>query len=169
MKRITSFCIISLFIIQSCFAQDLPFIRQLLSQNNDRYSDYLSIKISSLDYKGFAVIEMSDLVYYFHKIRKLTPSDCLNKVRMVLTKKEVVAVDVKDLEEFRFSKVPNVPTVLSNAKNGKWKFMSTYFRSNNVLKVGISNKERIAIIHQLFQWEIATKIDCESGYLFIDN
>lgn len=68
-----------------------------------------------------------------------------------------------------FKKVLDVPSVTKAAEHGKDSFLRRFFSSNGCIKEGVSQKEEIAIIAQLFYWGVLSYDDCETGYLCIEN
>ncbi|MBK9247362.1 MAG: hypothetical protein IPM69_04425 [Ignavibacteria bacterium] len=66
----------------------------------------------------------------------------------------------------RFRIIPQVESVDSNAKKGKDEFISIYFNRGDVIKP-VTYEEQLAIIQKLFEWNLATYIDDETGALII--
>ncbi|WP_430406845.1 hypothetical protein [Fluviicola sp.] len=65
-----------------------------------------------------------------------------------------------------FREVIQSKELVDNAKKGKEHFIQTYFDDKGVLKSNYY-EEDAAIIDQLFQWEIPSLNDDESGVLYI--
>jgi hypothetical protein len=62
--------------------------------------------------------------------------------------------------------VPDDTTVIANARDGVENFIKTYFEGR-VLKDDIADNERFAIISQLYNFNVTSKIDDETGYLVL--
>lgn len=65
--------------------------------------------------------------------------------------------------------IPKISSVEANAKKGADEFIKIYFDNGKTLKDGIIVDERTAIIQKLFEWEISSKIDDETGYLVMSR
>lgn len=158
--------LIALFFAQSCVAQKQVFQDKVLEFLDDRYCYFLSINITSPKFKGTAIIENDEMFYFLNRTQNMNQMQYVNKMRHLLSNKDTLVVGNIDLEKWEFKTVIKDSIVISNARKGKSKFIDIYFH-NNVLKNGVTDNERTLIIDQLFKWDIATKIDCETGYLVL--
>jgi hypothetical protein len=79
------------------------------------------------------------------------------------------SINITDSLTSSFIKVESVTSVNANAQKGADEFILTYFDNGKVLKDGIKKEERTAIIQKLFEWEIPSRIDDETGYLVISR
>ena len=163
MKRI--FILFSLVIIaQNIFSQERLFNNKVLSFLNDRYCYYLAINISSEKFTGPIVIENDDLFLCLSMTKNITRKEYTILMNNLLTTNKSLKIGDIDLQRWNFYKVQNRPTVMSNARKGRDFFLKTYF-DGYYMKDGISRMDKYLIIYILFKWNIATKINCESGSL----
>ena len=66
-------------------------------------------------------------------------------------------------------RIENIESMAPVAQKGKYHFINTYFDNSRVIKDGITDQERRAIVVQLFKWEVGSYIDDETGYLVIED
>jgi hypothetical protein len=71
------------------------------------------------------------------------------------------------LDKFNFIKVQSSKKIDNNFKKGLNNFIKNYFNNGNVLKNKVTDEEQNYIVKLLFENEIATFIDDETGYLLI--
>lgn len=159
---------IAFLFAQSCVAQNQLFQDKVLSFLDDRYCYFLSINISGPNYKGTVIIENDELFYFLNRTQDINETQYLNMMRQILSKKDTLVVGNIDLEKWDFRIVPKDSIVMSNTRKGEKRFIDIYFH-NNVLKDGITDNIRASVIEQLYKWNIATKIDCETGYLVLSR
>lgn len=156
-----------LLLLFSCTQSETMFLDKVLN-NFDRYSYFIAIDLKSSAYNGRVVIENDDLYYYFEQIKQLDKAAYKNFITNQLQSKEPLNIQNADLVRWNFVKVPIVPSITKNAEKGVDEFIKTYF-DGRVLKDGITDDERTVIINQLFEWEIPSNIDDETGYLVISR
>lgn len=135
-----------------------------VSNDFDRYSFFVSIQLNKSDSKNVFIIENDDLYNFMQSVQNLSKEQYQNMIKDKL--KNNLPLVIQSPSSY-FIKVPNVPSVDVNAKKGIDDFIKTYFDNGKVLKDGITDDERTAIIQKLFEWEIPSKIDDETGYLVI--
>ncbi|GHN02379.1 hypothetical protein WSM22_38680 [Cytophagales bacterium WSM2-2] len=128
-----------------------------------RNSFFISVK--AIDGTNY-VIENDDLYYFLQKQKSIGKEQYRKEIKEKLIKGSSIEISNPNSN---FIKVVNVSTVEASAKKGIDEFIKTYFNKGKVLKAGITNNERTAIIQKLFVWEIASKIDDETGYLVISR
>jgi hypothetical protein len=129
-----------------------------------RYSYFVSIDIEG---KGRFIIENDDLFYFFLKHQNLDKGKYKEFVLSKLIDQS--SINITDSLTSSFIKVESVTSVNANAQKGADEFILTYFDNGKVLKDGIKKEERTAIIQKLFEWEIPSRIDDETGYLVISR
>ncbi|MBI3141718.1 MAG: hypothetical protein HYZ16_02700, partial [Bacteroidetes bacterium] len=154
-------------ILFSCTQKDTMFLDKVLN-DFDRYSYFVAVELESTDYKGRVIIENDDLYYYFEQSQSLNRSAYKDMMFNKLRSDEPLDIESADLERWNFYKIPSIPSVVQTAEKGVEEFIKTYF-DGRVLKDGITDDERTVIIAKLYEWEIPSKIDDETGYLVISR
>lgn len=154
-------------ILFSCTQKDTMFLDTVLD-DFDRYSYFIAVKLESPDYKGQVIIENDDLYYYFEQSQSLSRSAYKDMMFNKLRSNESLNIESTDLERWNFYKIPSIASVAQNAEKGVEAFIKSYF-DGRVLKDGITDDERTAIIARLYEWKIPSKIDDETGYLVISR
>jgi len=159
--------ILMTILLCSCMHNTPMFYNKLLD-NVDGNTYFITIKVKSIEFNGKVVVENSDLFYYFSQIKKINKSDYKKMIIRSLERNSSIEIGNADLVRWNLIKVPLINNVDLNAKKGLEQFIKIYF-NGNVLKDGITDEERTVIIQKLFEWKILTKIDDETGYLFISK
>jgi len=154
-----------LLLLQSCAMENDKFIKKIIS-DFDRYSFFVSIEVESPIYSGKAIIENNDLYHYYNQTQNIDKKKYQDVIYRILRTKLTLNVKNEDFTQFNFLIVPNDTTVIANAQKGVDNFINTYFEER-MLKDDITDNERHAIISQLYNFNIASKIDCETGYLVL--
>ncbi len=129
-----------------------------------RHSYYLSFTASFTDYQGPVIIENDDLYSFFNRDGTLTRETYQNEIVQRLVKN-----DFKFEMKFPnkgFVKVVSLAKVTKSVSKGKERFIKTYFK-NNVIRKNLSEDERSAVISNLFAFQIASKMEDETGILVI--
>ncbi len=157
--------LIMLLILNSCMVNkgiQKPFIDRV-TNDFERYSYFLSIKVGE---KVSYIIENDDLYYYVQNIKSIGKEQYQKEIKVKLINGGSFEINNPNSN---FIKVPNIPSVVANAKKGADEFIKVYFDNGKVLKDGVTDDERTVIIQKRFEWEIASKIDDETGYLVISR
>ena len=82
----------------------------------------------------------------------------------MINEEKPITVVTADINKYNFTVVDPNNTISEEIKKGKKYLLQKYFE-NRVLKDGTSIADRNNIISALFNWNIASRIDDESGYL----
>ncbi|MHC5310116.1 hypothetical protein ACYSNM_08595 [Myroides sp. LJL116] len=154
-----------LLLLNLCLVYKGPestFIDKVLT-DFERYSYYVSFSLANGERY---IIENDDLFYYFQKQDDFSREQYKKEIKEKLI--NGYSIEIKNLNS-NFIEVSDVPRVDANAEKGLDEFIKIYFDNSKTLKDGITDDERIAIIQQLFKWEITSKIDDETGYLVISR
>jgi len=154
-----------LLLLNSCMVSkgtQNTFIDKVLT-DFERYSYYVSFSMTNGERY---IIENDDLFYYLQKQNTFSREQYKKEIKEKLINGS--SIEIKNLNS-NFIKVSNVPSVEANAEKGLDEFIKIYFDNSKTLKDGIADDERTAIIQKLFKWEIASKIDDETGYLVISR
>lgn len=153
--------IISLVIIQL----SNPFINEV-TQSFGHKSYYVSIMIKLPEDKAPKKYVVQNDRLFGHLIKQLklkSTEDYLLFIRKKLSRNKTLKLN--QLAE-GFREVIRSKELVDNAKKGKEYFIQVYFDDRGVLKSNYY-EEDAAIIDQLFQWEIPSLNDDESGVLLI--
>lgn len=158
--------IILAILFTSCMSSSISFIEKII-HDFDTNSYFIVFQVETDHYNGLVTVPNEGLYYYYHQTNGFTKEEYIEYIRNEFIKKvPVIKSDTLNLHKWDFEKVGKVETIKQNEGIGVDSFISTYFEGR-VLKDNISDEERTAIISQLFEWEIASKIDDETGYLVI--
>jgi hypothetical protein len=141
------------------------FTKKVIS-DFDRHSFYILIKVESPKYNGDAIIENGALYYYFNQTQNIEQKKYQRVIYQTLQKKVKLKINEEDFAQFGFFIVPNDTLVITNAQKGVVDFIEIYF-NGSVLKNDITHDKYYAIISELYKFNVACKIDCESGHLTI--
>ncbi|HLP93284.1 MAG TPA: hypothetical protein VK168_04570 [Saprospiraceae bacterium] len=114
------------------------------------------------------IIENDNLYVYMNRSKKIGKNKYIQKMDKIMAQQKCVDFLSQCSEEDGGYKVKYIERITSVAKLGKEHFITAYF-DNGKLKGSQTKEEKIAIIAQLFEWEIACKQDDESGILVIEN
>lgn len=156
-----------LLLLSSCTNNDSVFFDKLLN-DFERYSWFISVKINSFEYNGKAIIENDDLFYFLNQTQKLDREQYRKVIGEKLKNNGTLEIGQESLVKWNFIKVPDISSINQNAQKGVRKFVKIYF-DGKVLKDGITDEERTAVIQKLFDWKIASKTDDESGCLILSR
>ena len=126
----------------------------------------VTIEVKSSNTTKQYIVENDDLYRFLKRYEELN-----TKTYVSYMKKKMVGHKVLKLKELNsdFVEVVNLNNVNENAKKGKDHFFTTYFTESGVIKKGIDEKEKFAIIQKLFEFNVLSSMDDESGYLCIDR
>lgn len=161
--------IILALILSSCtMNKDTSFYQKVIN-DFDRYSYFISIEVHSEKYNGKFIIENDDLYSYLQQTQKIDREKYKAIIKEKLINHSSLELSNSTQSQSNFIKVPEIESVNANAKKGTDEFIKIYFDNGKVLKDGITDDERTAVIQKLFEWEVASKIDDETGYLILNK
>ncbi|MDR2728846.1 MAG: hypothetical protein LBB56_06915 [Chitinispirillales bacterium] len=147
--------------------EDEMFIKKII-HNNSRDGFYVSVDIESQEYNGKVVVDIGNLYWYFYKTRDLNREESKGIMYWVLKEKltlKIAKCNFNCIQSY-FSIIHDDTAIISNAQKGIDHFIETYF-NGRYIKKDIALGSRNAIINQLYNFNIASQNDCESGYLKI--
>jgi hypothetical protein len=130
------------------------------------HSAFIAIDVQSKEYTGRTVIENAHLYYFFNQIRGYDISDYMAFMKEKLLNKDRISLGNVSLKKWGFFKVSAIKAVETHASNGLEKFIGHYFQGK-VIKDGVGEAERNAVISKLFEFGVVAGIDDETGYLVI--
>lgn len=146
--------------------KDSVFINKVLTDFR-RHSYFLSLNIKSTEYNGRIVIENDELYYYFRMNQQINKQEYKELIINVLKGDSSLKIKDANLKKWHFKKSPVIESVEENAKKGINEFINVYFNDRLVLRNGLTDEVRFAVISQLFEWRIPACVDDQSGYLYI--
>lgn len=181
MKFITVllFCLLT---VQIGFGQSKEFYDKVLNNFNCMYCPIIVIDVESAEYTGRVTIDNGELFSFLNKTKGLNEKDYKDFVKKILVNSEKLKLDnfflsdskesliTKGANSIRFEIVKDSKEIDEIAAKGKEEFIKQFFRKPSdtyVINSGIKNWN--PIINKLFEWQIATSIDDESGFLIIDE
>lgn len=160
--------IIFALILSSCtMNKDTSFYQKVIN-DFDRYSYFISIELHTSNYNGKVIIENDDLYNYLQQTHKIDKEKYKTMIKEKLLNHLSLELSNNNQSQSNFIKVPEIESVNTIAKKGIDEFIKTYF-DGKVLKDGVTDDERTVIIQKLFEWEVASKIDDETGYLILNR
>lgn len=154
-----------LLLTLSSSMENKKFIKEVIS-NFDRYSYFVSMEVESPEYKGKVIIENKDLYNYYNQTQNIDKKKYQETMYRLLKTKSTLKIKKEDFKKFNFLIIYNDTAIISNTRMGVDSFIKTYF-NGRVLKDNITDKERNIIISKLYDFNIVSKIDDETGYLVI--
>jgi hypothetical protein len=155
-----------IFIINCFIVQSDDFIKEV-SNDFNMNSNFLVLDIKSKEYNGTVIIENDNLYLYYYKIYHKDKDSYRLFVKSILKKESFINIGNENLDKFNFIKVQSSKKIDNNFKKGLNNFIKNYFNNGNVLKNKVTDEEQNYIVKLLFENEIATFIDDETGYLLI--
>ena len=160
--------VLLLILLFSCMQSDSVFLDKVLN-DFDSYSYFIALDVEAPNYNGKIIVENEDLYYIFQETKGVSNKEEYKaKVKEAIHNESTLSLNISDFEEWEIYRVLKSRTVNSVFAKGKDRFIAHYF-DGRVLKDGISDDERNAIIEKLFEWEMPSKNDDETGYLVIDK
>lgn len=145
--------------------KDKMFLDKVL-KDFSRNSYFIVLKTGTADRRVLRLIDNDDLYFYFHEKRGLNEEEYKKYIASFLNQNSILELTKNDLNKYGFLEVKNNKEVNADAKKGKDFFLNKYFK-NRVIIDGVTNEKRNYIITVLYDWEIPSKIDDETGYLVI--
>lgn len=153
---------------QSCGQQSDPVFITKVTGDFSRNSVFIAVQVTLANESISSVIENDDLYYYFHKTKGYNEATYKHEIIKILKSKKAVPVTSADFVKYGFRQVNEMKDLQEEARKGKSLLLNKYFK-DNVLVKGVKKETRDVLISLLFEWNIASRIDDESGYLVIDS
>ncbi len=156
-----------LSIAVNCIGNGQSFFDRLVNSHAE-HSYYLVVNVDSPHYKGKTVIENHVLLLFLYRTQGLPKAKYQSFAKDLLMNKSWLKTKEVNLERWGFRKVTKIKTVDDVAAKGKEEFLKHYFsgKAGRVIKAGISDDEKSAIIEKLFEWQIAASHDDQTGLLY---
>lgn len=154
--------------MQDCSQNRHSHFVDKITSDFSRGSYYIVVNVKLSGVVTTSLIENDDLYYFFHKTKGYDEARYKNEVRNIFKKELMLNVAETDFSKFGFIKVVRIPKLDEEAKKGKDFIVGKYF-NNHVIVNGVKGNERNALIKLLFDWNVPSKIDDETGYLVIEN
>jgi hypothetical protein len=157
------------FLFVSCMSQNPVFINKIIS-DFETNSCFIVFRVQTSEYIGEVFVPNEGLYYYYQKTKGFSKEEYKSFVKkQIFRSGPLIVSDTLNLNNWDFKKILNIESVLVNAKKGEAYFINKYFDNKKVLKDGITDDEKAAIIQKLFEWGIPSKIDDETGYLILSR
>lgn len=166
-KRIGLILLLILFLWNTSLSQT-SFWDTILAQPKSRYGPNIVFNICQ-NGQVFKYTTTTSALYTFLKKEFDNYDEYRNYVSGLVLKKECLVIE-NDIElSWRFKRIIDEPTVDSIAQiMGQEEFIKFYF-DNGIIKTEINrNKQKVlSVIDKLFEWNIVTRYDAETGVLYI--
>lgn len=164
-------CILIILMIDALYGYtqkiDSSFLNKL-SSDFSRNSYFVCLNVIIKEKPSSVVIRNDELYFYFHEVKKMNKNSYRGCLKSLIIKNEVITVASINVKKYGFVKVEPNAKIDAVAKDGKKAILSKYFK-NRVLVDGVTNTDKFYIIKLLFDWQIASRIDDESGYLVVEE
>lgn len=157
-----------LITLTGCSQNENSMFLDKILNDFSRNSYFVLINVTSSKGMSLFAIENDDLFYYFHQTKKVTEDEYKKKLLVLLTSKQSLNLDDEEIKKYGFIEVVQNMVIKEISERGKKIFFNKYF-TNCLLKEEIANIDKPYIIKVLYDWNIASRIDDETGYLMIDN
>lgn len=157
--------LIYLIITSSSFAcnqrGDEGFFNKVTSDFS-RNSYFIVVKAEN---KGVEyLIDNDDLFYFFHQTKGFDKASYQKYILPILQFNKSITISDTDISKFGFVKLTRNEYIQAESVKGRDFFTKRFFKGK-ILKDGLSVDERNNIVQVLYKWQIAARIDDESGYL----
>lgn len=139
-----------------------------VTEDFSRNSYFIIVKTGMQNNGTDYLIDNDDLFYFFHQTKGFDKNRYQKYLIPILQSNKSISVSDTDISKFGFIKLTRNEHVYAEAVKGKEAFVNNFFKGK-VLKDGLSVEERNNIVQVLYNWQIATRIDDESGYLILDK
>ena len=131
------------------------------------YSYYVSLVVIYDKQQMRIVIENADLSYMLEKEEGITQSMYYEQMGKVLNKKTPLIVNKHTFLSLKEYQVVPTKKVDNLKKEGINNLIKSLFNEYGALTTPLSEMDKKYVIDILFQNDIFTKMDCESGYIYI--
>ena len=163
---ILSICLLTTII--SCGQKkDKMFLDKVLNDYS-RDSYFIVLKTKTANRTATSLIDNDDLYFYFHEKKGFEKRAYKEFIASFINQAKVLELSKGDYEKYGFNEIKNDQSIAADAKKGKDFFLNKYFK-NQVIVDGITKEKRNYLIKVLYDWQVATKIDDESGYLVVSK
>lgn len=146
---------------------DELFLNKIINDFS-RNSYYIVVKVGDENKNIDYLIDNDDLFYYLHQTKGYDKATYQKYLRPILLTNKPILISKADIVKFRFIKIIQNDNVLAQTSKGEDAFIK-YFFNGKILKDGISIEQRNNISQILYNWQIATRIDDETGFLILSK
>jgi hypothetical protein len=167
-RRLFILKLIILINLAGCSQKENTMFLNKIVNDFSRNSYFILINISTSNQVSKCLIENNNLFFYFHQTKGLTKEEYKKYIISILNNNTILSITSDDKKKYGFISINSSAVITETAKRGKTFFLNRYF-NDRVLKNGIAEDEKFNIINVLYNWQIASKLDDETGYLFIDK
>ncbi len=174
------FWVVCLFLFlsgQTFFGQSQKFEDKVLSDFKCSQCFYIALDIKSDKYTGKSVIQNNELYFFLKKLKGLSKRKYKTYVKKLISSKTELRILNAEIDEtgyflrvkglpYRFWIVEESSKINTFKYKDRNKFIKTYFDKDMRIKP-VDSKLQYGIVHKLFGWNIATKIQDTSGSIII--
>ena len=163
---ILSLCLLTTIV--SCGQKkDKMFLDKVLNDYS-RDSYFVVLKTKTANRTATSLIDNDDLYFYFHEKKGFDKKAYKEFMTSFLNQVKVLELSKSDYDKYGFNEVRKDQSIDADVSKGKDFFLNKYFK-NQVIIDGFTREKKTYIIKVLYDWEVATKIDDESGYLVMSK
>ena len=161
------------FLIIFCYACgqniDSKFI-DLVTGDFSRTSYFIPVKATINDNAISCLIENDDLFYYFHETNNWNEAEYKQQIRQTINK-QGIELNLSDMDKIKFGFLPiaNQNYNIDIERRKGVDFIIKKYFNKRVIKQGINEGEKYYLIKILFESQIASRFDDETGFLIIDK
>ena len=154
-------------ILYSCTMANDTFYTKILNDFTDN-SYYIKVPCKIGEVKSECLVENDDFYSFINQSRNLDKDGYKKFVLDLLKQNKVLEISGSDYVKHDFIEVKKDPSIDADVKKGKDFFLNKYFK-NRVIIDDVTDEKRNYIIKVLYDWQIASKIDDETGYLVVSK
>lgn len=143
---------------------DKAFYDSIINDLRDN-SYYAIISVKTQSYSGNAIVENDNLYHYYNTTEGLSVAEYKKTVYNLLSKKSTIILSDEDVKKWGFTKLNK--SILEESERIEKTNISTIYAKGYIDEVEISEEQKAAMIYQLYQMNILSYIDDESGYLVL--
>lgn len=163
---ILSICLLTTLL--SCGQKkDKMFLDKVLNDYS-RDSYFVVLKTKTANRTATSLIDNDDLYFYFYEKKGFDRKAYKDFMTSFINQPKVLELSKGDYEKYGFNEVRKDQYIDVDVSKGKDFFLNKYFK-NQVIVDSITREKRNYIIKVLYDWQVATKIDDESGYLIMSR
>ncbi len=159
---------IHIFVVMLTFLSCSNTFYEKVLNDISTQSPFISITLRELDGTlSDIIVKNDDLYFYLIKKKDIEKYEYIDFLNDLLMNSKPLVLNESMSDKMRFTKVDLDKSVENISKKGKNYFVEYFFKGTVMNEKVTTDNQINSIIKKLFEWEIQTTIDDESGYLII--